>query len=224
MRRYSLPGRRLISWGLLLLLLDLAFVAAPLWFLLPLEPRVVIDGKWDGAWLSPDGHKLVTVGGKLWDTHTGKETGTFPFFGHWPTVAPDRRHVAAVHGGSVTIADWQTGRQWSVDLPGVEFFQEVQFSPDSKMLVVRWKKETGPVPEAAEPKTRTGEKATPEMECGITILETATGRTLESLEVGPGLPNFVGNQIARRRRIKLRALGRRSRCPGAAGAAARKGL
>ncbi len=151
----------------MLLLLDLAVVAAPLWFLLPPEPRVVIDGKHNPYWLSPEGGRLY-MDGKLWDTHSGEAVSAFMEHAGWPTIAPDGRHIAAVNGSFIFIGDCQTGREWSAELPPDSNASELKFSPDGDLLAVRANDET------------------------IVILETASGRILERLDAEAGSPSFFG--------------------------------
>jgi hypothetical protein len=168
----SLPGRRLIGCGLLLLLVDLVLMAVPLWYLLPPEPRVVIQGKHTPYWLSPDGGRLY-MDGKLWDTRSGEVAMTFFEGVNLLIFAPDGRHVAGVNDSSILFGDWHTGREWSVELPGLSSTSQLKFSLDGDLLAVRTKVE--------EKKAEAG-KEQPKDE-RIVMLETASGRILDRLDV-----------------------------------------
>src|SRR5262249_16776452 len=90
--------------------------------------------------LSPDGRRLITVGGNsrlhLWDVATGKEVRRFPKERRSTTYAavfsPDGRTFAT--GGATGFSLWQTSTGKRLHYEEMDTVYSLAFAPDGKTL------------------------------------------------------------------------------------------
>lgn len=144
---------RLIGVGILVAAGIVSFRVAKTW------PRSVIASDLHAIHFSADGATLITghqavcignvTGGtsgatgkaplKVWDTHSGKlvrtllnDVKTFKDY----KVCEQRTLLAVGLGGTIRLADWQTGEEWNIEV-GPGEVQSLRFSPRDDLLSVR---------------------------------------------------------------------------------------